>query len=94
MISRIIVFYLAIATLGFIQQGCKSLPTHYMVGNQVWMSKNADVDKFRNGDKITYAKSYEMWQTAQGTKQPAFCYFNFDENIWSCVWKTLQLVCC
>ena len=74
MISRIICFYLAIATLGFIQQGCKSLPTHYMVGNQVWMSKNADVDKFRNGDNITYAKSYEMWQNL--TKTMELCMEN------------------
>ena len=79
---KIICFYLAIVCMGFIHQGCTPVHhlTHYTVGSQVWMSKNADVDKFRNGDIITYAKNYEMWQKAQGTKQPAYCYFNFDEN--------------
>lgn len=48
------------------------------IGNQEWMSKNLDVDKFRNGDIIPEAKSKEEWIQASDLKQPAWCYYNND----------------
>ena len=41
------------------------------IGNQVWMSKNLDVDKFRNGDLVPQAKTKEEWEKAGKNKQPA-----------------------
>lgn len=46
------------------------------IGGQVWMSKNLEVDKFRNGDKIFYAKTIEEWKNANKNKQPAYCYYD------------------
>ena len=48
------------------------------IGSQVWMVKNLNVDKFRNGNAITQAKSKEDWIKAGLSKQPAWCYYNND----------------
>ena len=48
------------------------------IGTQVWMTKNLDVAKFRNGDPIPEAKTDEEWEKAGENKQPAWC--NYDNN--------------
>ena len=48
------------------------------IGTQVWMSKNLDVAKFRNGDPIQEAKTDEEWEKAGKNKQPAWCYYKND----------------
>ena len=45
------------------------------IGNQVWMSKNLEVDEFRNGDPIPQAKSAAQWVKAGENHQPAWCYY-------------------
>lgn len=47
-----------------------------IIGNQVWMTENLNVDKFRNGDPIPQAKTYEEWETAGENGQPAWCYYD------------------
>ncbi len=49
------------------------------IGTQVWMTKNLDVAKFRNGDPIPEAKTDEEWVKAGENKQPAWCYYNNEE---------------
>jgi uncharacterized protein (TIGR02145 family) len=48
------------------------------IGNQVWMTKNLNVDKFRNGDLIPHAASNEEWMEARNRQQPAWCSFDND----------------
>lgn len=48
------------------------------IGNQGWMDKNLNVEKFRNGDLIANATSSEEWKKAGDDQQPAWCYFNND----------------
>ena len=49
------------------------------IGKQVWMSKNLNVDKFRNGDPIPEAKTREEWEKAGFLYgQPAWCYYDND----------------
>lgn len=48
------------------------------IGNQIWMCKNLNVDKFLNGDNIPEAKTYEEWEKAGKNAKPAWCYFNND----------------
>ena len=48
------------------------------IGNQVWMTKNLNVDKFRNGDPIPQAKTAAEWKAAGEKKQPAWCYYDND----------------
>ena len=55
-----------------------SLGQTVTIGTQVWMTKNLDVDHFRNGDPIPQAKTDEEWQKAGENKQPAWCYYDND----------------
>lgn len=48
------------------------------IGNQVWMIKNLNVDKFSNGDPILLAKTDEEWEKAGENGQPAWCYYEND----------------
>jgi uncharacterized protein (TIGR02145 family) len=48
------------------------------IGRQVWMSKNLNVEKFRNGDPIPNAITFEEWEKAGKNGQPAWCYLNND----------------
>ncbi len=47
-------------------------------GEQIWMSKNLNVDKFRNGDPITHAKTDDEWIKACINKEPVWCYYDND----------------
>jgi uncharacterized protein (TIGR02145 family) len=49
-----------------------------IIGKQVWMSENLNLDKFRNGDPIPEAKTQEEWKRAAENNQPAWCYYNND----------------
>jgi uncharacterized protein (TIGR02145 family) len=49
------------------------------IGEQVWMTQNLNVDKFRNGDPIPYAKTDEEWGKAGDNEQPVWCYYDNDE---------------
>ncbi len=46
------------------------------IGNQVWMTENLNVDKFRNGDPVPQAKTNEEWEKAGENEEPAWCYFD------------------
>ncbi len=47
------------------------------IGNQTWMTRNLNVDCFRNGIKIQEAKSLKEWKEAYSNKIPAWCYYDF-----------------
>jgi uncharacterized protein (TIGR02145 family) len=46
------------------------------IGNQIWMTENLNVDRFRNGDLIPEAKTATEWELAGKNEQPAWCYFD------------------
>lgn len=48
------------------------------IGGLSWMSRNLDVDRFRNGDPIPEARTVEEWKAAGENRQPAWCYHNND----------------
>ena len=51
------------------------------IGNQEWMTRNLDVDRFRNGDLIPHVELYEEWEKVGENGQPAWCYYkNSPEN--------------
>ena len=43
------------------------------MGDQVWMSANLSVTRFRNGDSIPYAASNEEWIKSGKEGKPAYC---------------------
>lgn len=49
------------------------------IGDEVWITENLRVKRFRNGDPIPQASNMEEWKKACSNKQPAFCYYNFDQ---------------
>lgn len=44
------------------------------IGDLSWMSRNLDVDRFRNGDPIPEARTAAEWKAAGENRQPAWCY--------------------
>jgi uncharacterized protein (TIGR02145 family) len=47
------------------------------IGTQIWMSKNLDVNHFRNGDSIPYVAEDEKWNKL---KNGAYCHYNNDSS--------------
>jgi uncharacterized protein (TIGR02145 family) len=50
------------------------------IGDQEWMTRNLDVDRFRNGDLIPHIESNEEWKKAGENGQPAWCYYDNDHE--------------
>jgi uncharacterized protein (TIGR02145 family) len=48
------------------------------IGAQEWMTKNLDVDRFRNGDLILEVQGEDAFRQAGIRGQPAWCYYNSD----------------
>ena len=48
------------------------------IGNQEWMARNLDTDRFRNGDLIPHIESYEEWEKVGENGQPGWCYYDND----------------
>jgi uncharacterized protein (TIGR02145 family) len=74
------IFFRVISTLTFLVIQISSALTQetITIGSQIWMTKNLNEDKFRNGDHIHQATSMEEWMSAAENKQPAWCYFDND----------------
>lgn len=79
--------YLALAVVSLVMLGCTtenatvpqepSLVT-VKIGLQVWMTRNLNVGRFRNGDSIPEAETTEEWIAAGLASQPAWCYYDHD----------------
>lgn len=50
------------------------------IGNQIWASKNLNVNVFLNGDTINFTKNTEEWDECQESSCPAYCYYNNDDK--------------
>lgn len=48
------------------------------ISDQLWMSKNLNVDHFSNGELIVEAKNFDEWENALKNGIPSWCYYNFD----------------
>ena len=74
------IFFRVICTLTLLVIQISSALTQetITIGSQVWMTKNLNEDKFRNGDHIPQATSIEEWKSAGENKQPAWCYYDKD----------------
>lgn len=69
-VNLILILFVCLGTISFSQT--------VTIGTQVWMTKNLDVSKFRNGDPIPEAKTVEEWSAYNGAREPAWCYFDND----------------
>ena len=50
------------------------------IGNQEWMTRNLDVDRFRNGELIPHIEINEEWIKVCENQQPAWCYYDNDHE--------------
>ena len=58
------------------------------IGFDIWMVKNLNVERFRNGDLIPKIESNEDWEEAGLNKQPVWCYYDNTkngENLWKII---------
>ena len=67
----VLLFFILVSFKAFSQ-------SEVQIGTQIWMTKNLDVDRFRNGDKIPEAKTEKEWKSADANKKPAWCYYDND----------------
>ena len=51
-----------------------------IIGRQIWMNVNLEVETFRNGDLIPEANTDEKWKQAGINGKPAWCYYNYDSR--------------
>jgi uncharacterized protein (TIGR02145 family) len=82
---RIISAFLAVITLtAFVSLNestyTNALFKEVVIGNQVWMAVNLDVDKFRNGEPIFHAKTKAEWRNAARESRPAWSYYDFNPD--------------
>jgi uncharacterized protein (TIGR02145 family) len=49
-----------------------------VIGTQIWMAKNLNVNHFRNGDPIPEKEDAAGWRQAAKDGTPAWCYYNTD----------------
>lgn len=54
------------------------IPNEVVIGNQVWMTKNLNVDKFRTGELIPQAKTQDEWEFYSRNSVCAWCYYDFN----------------
>lgn len=52
----------------------------FMIGEQVWSTKNLKITHFVNGDSISQAQNTKAWEIAGKNNQPAWCYSEGDTN--------------
>jgi uncharacterized protein (TIGR02145 family) len=79
------IFVLSIFVLSFIlsswnDKATNPEPTNYegvTIGTQIWMTKNLDVDHYRNGDSIPQVTDETEWEKLT---TGAWCYYNNDAN--------------
>jgi len=71
-LSLLIVHLFVFTCLGYAQT--------VTIGDQVWMTKNLNVDTFRNGDRIPEAKTEGEWKAYAQADEAAWCYYDNDPN--------------
>lgn len=55
------------------ERGINQLYPTVKIGNQIWMTKNIDVDYYANGDKIPEVQNLAEWKNI---KTGAWCYYD------------------
>lgn len=50
------------------------------IGDQIWQTRNLNVDKFQNGDIIPQVLDNEEWEQRTKDGKPAWCYYNNNQE--------------
>jgi uncharacterized protein (TIGR02145 family) len=76
--KKVSFIFSAILLTALLLSSCGSEYKEVKIGNQVWMTENLNVDKFRNGDPIPEAKTAVEWEKLGKEGKPAWCYYDND----------------
>lgn len=74
-------FFILSAVLTLSLSAFYTAENEVVIGNQTWMSENLDVAEFRTGDPILQVTTKAEWQEALTSKTPAWCYYNYKEEL-------------
>jgi len=66
-----LLYIVTICCFVFIQKMFSQAPSEVKIGSQIWITKNLDVNTFRNGEAIPEAKNAEEWAKAGENKTAA-----------------------
>ena len=77
-VLKLIIQLVIISFFSFLNYGAAQNNDEITIGSQTWMKKNLDISEFRNGEKISQAKSMEKWIDACNKKQAVWCYYDFN----------------
>jgi uncharacterized protein (TIGR02145 family) len=69
--------------LAITQKLLSEIKPHYesvRIGNQEWLTRNLDMERFQNGDLVPHIESDEDWEKAGQNEQPAWCYYDNDSE--------------
>ena len=83
-LSASLLLVLLTTSLLFVDEGFNSkteTTSEIKIGNQIWMTQNLNVDKFRNGDPIPHARTKRQWRKAAKAGEPAWCYYGSDSYL-------------
>ena len=58
--------------------GSQTFDSTVKIGNQIWMTKNLDIDHYRNGDPIPEIRDSIQWRNLN---IGAWCYYNNDPEM-------------
>jgi uncharacterized protein (TIGR02145 family) len=72
----LVIFIFGAFTSNFFSQLIKEVK----IGDQIWMSENLNVVRFQNGEGIIQATSRKQWNQLCANKQPAWCYYNYENK--------------
>jgi uncharacterized protein (TIGR02145 family) len=75
LVSALIGSILFLKTRGKQDDSIESSESSVLIGKQIWMESNLDVERFRNNDIIKYAENEDDWVSAGDNKEPAWCYY-------------------
>ncbi|NTV21155.1 MAG: hypothetical protein HGA57_07215 [Chlorobium limicola] len=73
--TALMVFFAVLAVIWV--SGCSSHRNseEITIGRQIWMSRNLDIDHYRNGDPVRHAASEAEWHDAASKGEGAWCYY-------------------
>lgn len=73
--SALKVFFAVLAVICI--TGCSSHrdSKEITIGRQIWMSRNLDTDRYRNGDPVRHAASEAEWHDAASKEEGAWCWY-------------------
>ena len=77
-LANLLIIFSFLNSFSQVKKNVVSNNSSIKIGNQVWLVKNLNVEKFRNGEVIPQAKSKDDWVRACENNMPIWCFYEFN----------------